>query len=216
MYARIRCNVCDVCPDSIRSDGRCDVIYVRNARYGILAPVGVTKLWGRTLDLILHLQSLPIFEVNPNAWGQCGPGFAYCGSGFAQCGFGFVGWRIAVLYSRTVALDSWNGFAGFVDSHIVSLGSRNVALDSWIVGLDSWIRALWPWIRVVRFQSQWVQLGTWSLELGAWNLELGAWSLELGTWSLELGAGRQLNRDNFWLVRSFDNSRQEKVKNWKR
>ena len=82
---------CDVCPDSIRSDGRCDVIYVRNARYGILAPVGVTKLWGRTLDLILHLQSLPIFEVNPNAWGQCGPGFAYCGSGFAQCGFGFVG-----------------------------------------------------------------------------------------------------------------------------
>ena len=49
-----------------------------------------------------------------------------------------------------------------------------------------------------------------------WNLELGTWSLELGTWSLELGAGRQLNRDNFWLVCSFDNSRQEKVKNWKR
>ena len=57
-------------------------------------------------------------------------------------------------------------------------------------------------------------LGFWGF--GAWNLELGAWSLELGTWSLELGAGRQLNRDNFWLVRSFDNSRQEKVKNWKR
>ena len=57
---------------------------------------------------------------------------------------------------------------------------------------------------------------TWNLELGTWGLELGAWSLELGAWNLELGAGRQLNRDNFWLVRSFDNSRQEKVKNWKR